>query len=332
MQINELIDEIIKRRKNSLSQKINHYQRKNSILSDIGECNRQLVYNVLDWDKRPLHDEELQARFDVGNLWEREVIRTLQELGFDFILSQSPVAIKNRNGELIATGKIDGFIQHDKQRFAVEIKSMNPNIFNQVKSLEDFQKKPWLRKYLRQLTLYLLANNQEWGLFILVDGMGHWKMIPLALDYGEAEFIIQRLETVHEFIKKKEYPDRIVYDTSICDRCPFALICLQDINKTPAELIIDDAVEQAVARHEELKPLAKEFDEIHDEIKEKFKNVAKAIIGDKFIVQNIASKRTAYELTPEAEEQVAAIKKEFAKQVPVLRLVIQALDKKEGGQ
>jgi hypothetical protein len=57
-----------------------------------------MTYAVLNWDERPLHDEDLQARFDVGNLWEREIIRELEGLGFKFMLSQLPVQIKKPGG------------------------------------------------------------------------------------------------------------------------------------------------------------------------------------------------------------------------------------------
>jgi CRISPR/Cas system-associated exonuclease Cas4 (RecB family) len=324
----ELIDAIIGRRNQELSKKINSYPRNQSILSDISECERQMVYAVLNWKDRQLFDVNVQSRLDAGNLQEREIINELIKLGFEVILSQQPVDVIGKNGKLIARGKIDGMIKYEGKKVPFEIKSMNPNIFNGIKSLEDFQKKPYLRKYLRQIQMYLFGNNLEEGIFILTDCLGHIKLLPVFLDYGECEAILLKLERVAAKIDTKEYPDRIVYDQSICGYCPFSLICLPDLSSKEAELIIDEAVETAVARHEELKPLAKEYDDLHDEIKEKFEGVEKAIIGDKFIVQNVPSKRTAYELTPEAEEQVAAIKKEFAKQVPVYRLVIQKLDKK----
>jgi len=324
----DLIKAIMERRARELESNIQSYPRNQSILSDISECERSMVYAVLDWKSRQLFDIETKARLEAGNLQEREIINQLIKLGFEVILSQQPVDVLGKSGKLIARGKIDGMIKWEGKRVPFEIKSMNPNIFNGIKSLDDFQKKPYLRKYLRQIQMYLFGNNIEEGFFILTDCLGHWKMFPVFLDYGECEAILLKLERVAAAIDSKAYPERISYDQSICGWCPFSLICLPDLMNQPAELIIDEAIETAVARHEFLKPLSKEFEKIHDEIREKFKNVAKAIIGDKFIVQNIASKRTAYELTPEAEEQVAAIKKEFAKQVPVMRLVIQSLDGK----
>lgn len=320
-----LAEAIISRRITRLEGLATAYLRKNSILSDVGDCERQMVYSVLDWDKRPVADPDLQARFEVGKSFERDVVRELLDLGFDFQQSQSPVQIKNRDGELIATGKIDGFIKWEGRRFPCEIKSMHPNIFNAIKSVEDFQKKPWLRKYTRQLMMYMFGNNEEFGLFICGDLLGHWKMLPLALDYGEAEAILQRLERVHDAIKKKEYPTRITYDQSICGKCPFSTLCLQDILNRPAEFIDNAELEADIDRHEELKPLASEFDVIHEKIKDAFKGVEKAVVGSRYLVQNVASARTTYEVPPEVEAEIAAMKKPHMKKVPMTRLVIERL-------
>ena len=329
MHAQALIDSIIDKRKQELSKKIQSYPRNQSILSDISECERQMVYAVLDWKSRQLFEVEVQARLEAGNVQEREIVNQLIKMGFEVILSQQPVDVLGKNGKLIARGKIDGMIRFNGKKVPFEIKSMTPNIFNGIKSLDDFQKKPYLRKYLRQIQMYLFGNNLEEGIFILTDCLGHIKMLPVYLDYGECEAILLKLERVAESIGKALYPQRIPYDQSICGWCPFSLICLPDLINKPAELIIDENVENAVMRHEELKPLAKEFDDLHEEIKEKFKNVEKAIIGDKFIIQNVPSKRTVYELPEETEKQIAELKKEFAKQVPMLRLVIQALSKEK---
>ncbi|RTL20737.1 MAG: hypothetical protein EKK55_17280 [Rhodocyclaceae bacterium] len=323
-----LADEIIKRRVNRLESLGQVYPRKNAILSDIGDCERQMVYGVLNWQSKPPAGPDLQARFEVGKEFEKQVVRELMDMGFDFQQSQAPVAIKGRGGETIATGKIDGFIRWEGELVPVEIKSMQPNMFNGIKSIDDFQKKPWLRRYTRQLMMYMFGHSKEWGLFIVGDLLGHWKMLPLALDYGEAESILQKLERVSEAIKAKRYPDRIIYDQAQCGKCPFAAICLQDVVNTEAEILNSPELEAEIERHEELKPVAKEFDEIHDRIKSTFANTEKAIIGDRWIVQNIPSQRTAYELPDEAKEEIEEIKKQYAVLKPMKRLVIERLGEK----
>ena len=320
-----LAQEIAERRKKELASRINRYQRKNSILSDIGECERQMVYSVLDWEKKPLHDEGLQARFDIGNLFEREIVRDLQGMGFSFILSQMPVEILGRGGAKIASGKIDGFIQYQGKKIPIEIKSMNPNVFNSINSIDDFNKKPWTRKYLRQLQLYMFGNNCEEGLFICTDCLGKWALWPVVLDLGECEALLQRLERVHNAIQANQYPDRIPYDQSICGKCAFASTCLADIINKPANFIDNEALEQDIDRHEELKPLAAEYDGLHDKIKDTFKGIEKAVVGDKYLVMSVPSNRTTYEIPPEVEKEIAELKKPHMKKVPMNRLVIERL-------
>lgn len=321
-----LADAITVRRREVLGRKISAYQRKNSILSDVHDCERYMTYAVLDWDKRPMHDADLQARFDAGNVWEKQIVIELLGMGFDFQASQMPITITNRSGETIATGKIDGFIAWEGKKVPVEIKTMTLHLFDQIKSVEDFQKKPWLRKYTRQLMLYMFGNNVEHGLFLITNGLGSWKLLPLTLDFGECEALLQKLERVHEAIKKKVYLDRIPYDHTICGKCPFAITCLPDVINKAAEMIDNPALEADIARHEELKPLASEYDHLHDKMKETFANVEKAVIGTRWMILMAPSKRTTYQMPPEVEAEIEELKKTHAKSVPMKRLVIQDLE------
>lgn len=322
----ELADDIVQKRTRELEKKITRYPRRTTYLSGIGDCDRELVYNVLDWKERPLHNAELQARFDVGNLWEREIIRELEGIGFTIILSQQPVEVYGRGGSLIASGRIDGFIATShREKIPFEIKSMHPQIFNQINSVKDLEKKPWLRKYVRQLQMYLFGNNLEEGLFIFCDCLGHWKIFPVYLDYGACEWILQRLERVNEHIQKKTYPKRIPYDPQLCDKCAFSTKCLQDVINKPAELIDNEEFEKDLDRHEELKPLAKEYKDVHDKIKKSTKGVEKIIVGSRYLIQNLPSERTTYDLTDEIKEQIETIKRGCASKVPVTRLSIKCL-------
>jgi len=321
--VEDLCDEIILKRKTQLKMEIQRSPRNNIILSDIGDCVRQMVYGVLDYDKREMWDEEVQARLEVGKEQERKIVSMLLNLGYDIILQQNVIEIKDRLGAVIARGRTDGDIKRSKSRFSFpfEIKSMNPNVFNSIKSLDDLRKKPWLRKYIRQLMMYLYGNNKEVGLLILTDCLGHIKLLPLYLDYGEAEITLKRIETAADFIKRKEYPDRIIYDQSICGMCSFRAICLQDIINNPAELIDNPEFEAKLDRLYELKPISKEYDEIYDEIKELTVNIDKLIVSDKYILQNVPSQRTTYEIPDE-------VKALYSKKIPVKRLTIEILEKK----
>lgn len=324
-----LADAILTRRREALERKVSAYQRKNSILSDIRDCDRYMTHAVLDWDKRPAHDADLQARFDAGNIWEKQVVIELLGMGFEFQGSQVPVTITNRAGETVATGKIDGFISWEGRKFPTEIKSMHPALFDQIRDVRDFQKKPHLRRYPRQLMLYMYGQGQEFGIFIITNGLGAWKLVPLVLDFGECEALLQKLERVHEALKKKEHLGRISYDPTVCGKCPFAVQCLPDIVNRAPDVIDNPALEADLARHEDLKPLASEYDHLHEKLKATFAQVEKAVVGTRWMVLTVPSKRTVYELPEDVEEQIDELKRAHGKQVPVTRMVIQDLDARQ---
>ena len=177
-----LVLDIQERRNRELARKITAYPRHTSILSDIGECDRQMVYSVTNWKDKPLHGVELQARFEEGKEQERKINRDLIYLGYDIAAQQELVEIKDRTGATIARGRIDGKIIYHKMKIPYEVKSMNPMVFENIDTTEDFQKKPYLRKYIRQIQMYLHGNGIEEGLLICTDCLGHWKMFVVTWD------------------------------------------------------------------------------------------------------------------------------------------------------
>lgn len=308
--------------------------------SNIHDCARNIVYQVLDWDKKKQFDDWLLARFEEGRRQEKAVIERLRTRGFEIIdqdeNGQLTIAVPEqsskefRRGEVL-TGKIDGLIRWEDKWLPFEVKSVNPNLFQGIKTLEDFQKKPLYRRYLRQMQMYMLGRNAEQGIFVITDCLGHDLPIPVYLDLGESEWILKHLERAARAIKNREYPDRIPYDHDLCGKCTFAPICLQDVVNTPADFIENEQLETDLDRHEELKPLAGEYDDLHDKIKGTFKGIPKAVVGGRYIVQMVPSKRTTYELTPEAEAEIAEIKKAHSSVVPVERLVIQKIESTSQG-
>lgn len=276
--LNQLIGEMIEKRRATLAAKINKYPRERFIASDIGDCDRQMVHSVLDWDKRPLHDEGLQALFDSGNREEESVKARMAADGWQVTHQQTPFEIKNKAGEVMCRGKIDGKIIYNRLAIPWEVKSMDSNIFRSITGLDDFKKKPHLRKYIRQMQLYLFGNNAEAGLFTLSD-FRREKYIPVALDLGECEHILQRLERNWEHVKAKTYPERMDYDNTICGRCPYIHVCLPDVKNTGAKFIDNDELLTTLNRIEELKPLSKEYDTLDKEVKSAFRNIPDAVIN-----------------------------------------------------
>lgn len=319
--LNDLIDTLIQKREESLRSKISRYPRERFIASDIGECDRQMVYGITNWQDKQLHNEYVQALFNSGNNAERQVLQELMEDGFSVVQQQTPCEIKNRAGETICRGKIDGKIVFDGKQYPFEIKSMNANNFAQIKSLEDFEKKPHLRRYLNQMQIYLYVNNAEEGLFILTDLQGHYKYVPVYLDFGMAEWLLQRLERNWEHVKQKTLPEKIEYKENICGRCAFAHICLPDIINTGADFVDNEILEQRLERREELKEAVEEYKYIDDLIKDifRFREIPDSIIGSKFRI--LAQKQTRRSIDTKSLPE--EIKKQFEveKEIVVVKIL-----------
>ena len=73
-----------------------------------------------------------------------------------------------------------------------------------IETIEDLKKYSFFRKYIRQLTMYCYGSHYDNGLFIFVNGMGKWKVLEFKLDENEVENILCKLNTVYEFIQRKE--------------------------------------------------------------------------------------------------------------------------------
>lgn len=282
--VETLVAALTTRREARLKSMINQYPRKNPILSDLGDCDRQIVYGVTNWKDKPAPSTDLQARFEVGNVMEREMTRELLDMGFDFVGGQDSVTINGKGGILLATGRIDGFIKWEGERIPVEFKSMHPNIYEQVDSIEDFTKKPWLRKYIRQLQMYMFGHGKEAGLFGLTNCLGGRKWFVLYLDLGECEFLLQRLEKVASHLKDVTLPDRITYKDDICGKCDFANTCLADIVRNEAEILTDDTLLADLERREELKSAHSEYGKIDKTVKQRLTGITKGIAGSFMII------------------------------------------------
>jgi CRISPR/Cas system-associated exonuclease Cas4 (RecB family) len=306
---NGLIAHMIERRNNFLQSEISRYPKRAFTCSDIHECDRYMIHSLLDWDKRELHDTGLQAIFDAGKREEENVKQRLgYELGLEFVEQQSPFEIKNNLGEVIASGRIDGKILWEGKAIPVEIKSMNENSFNMINSLDDFKKKPLYRKYLRQMQLYLYGNNQQYGLFILSNFRTE-KIILVELDYGECEYILSRLERLWEMKKRGEYPEG-TYKPELCDRCPFATLCMTDVSNKPADMINNEELEEKLNRREELAPAAKEYADIDAEVKSVFKSIPHAFVGQSFEITGKEQIRKSVDTKAIPEE----IRKQYEKE------------------
>lgn len=310
--LNELIEDITKKRKLQLQKGNQRIIPRNFFASNIPDCKRQMVYSILDWDKKDTPDDGLLSLFEAGKKEENNIIKMLLDLGFEVINQQNPITIKNRAGEIICSGRIDGKIVYNGLKIPYEIKSMNDYSFQQLNTIEDFEKNPLHRKYIKQLQLYLIGNEIEVGMFI-ISNFRQIKLIPVYLDYGLCEQITQQLESAWEFVKQKKYPDPITYNPKICDWCPWEFLCTKQVTNKPAEFINNKELEELLERRFELEQSAKEYKELDERIKAPFKKngILNAIIGTKFEIIGRKQARTTYNtalLTDEEKNKIKEVK------------------------
>lgn len=309
--VNKLAEDIVVKRKQQLQKGKQRIIPRNFFASSIPDCTRQMVYSILDWDKKDLPDDGLLSLFDSGKKEESNIIKMLLDLGFEVINQQNPITIKNRKGEIICSGRIDGKIVYNGLAIPYEIKSMNDYSFQQLNTIEDFEKSPLHRKYIKQLQLYMYGNEIEVGMFI-ISNFRQIKVIPVYLNYELCEQIIQQLEKAWDFVQKKKYPDPIAYNPKICDWCPWEFLCNKQTVNKPAEFINNKELEDMLERRFELEPAAKEFKEIDDRIKAPFKKagILNVIIGTKFEIVGRKQVRTNYNTALLTDEEKNKIKEE----------------------
>lgn len=311
--VNELAADIEKKRNFQLEQGSKRTIPTRFFASNITECCRQMVYSILDWDKKELPDKGLLSLFESGKKEESNIIKMLLDLGFEVISQQNPITIKDQEGkETICSGRIDGKIVYKGLKIPFEIKSMNDYSFQQLNSIEDFEKSPLHRKYIKQLQLYMYGNEIEVGMFI-ISNFRQIKLFPVYLDYGLCEQILQQLEKAWDFVKRKQYPEPITYNPKICDWCPWEFLCTKTTVNKPAEFIDNKELEAMMERRFELEPAAKEYDELDKQIKAPFKKngVLNAIIGTKFEIVGRKQARTSYNtalLSDEEKEKIKEVK------------------------
>mgnify|MGYP001584844503 CR=1 FL=1 len=296
MNIDTLLTDIERRRAEALDRKREAYPRNNPVASDIGECQREMVLSIVHWKERPLPDEWLVARFQRGNVIENLAIAELQALGFTVRVERTPFEITDKKGRVVLRGKVDGFLEWrdetGRHEVPFEVKSMDPNVYKRINSVEDFDHFAYTRKYPRQLCSYLYGNNLEAGFFLLDDCLGHWKLIPVTLDYAEMERILQRVEGAVEAVEYiRAQPDEEAAilpayhpNPAVCHRCWCkGRVCFPPLALAGVTVADDPEFEAQLAQRESLEADAKMFDVLDKAVKERVRGKDGLIVGPYYI-------------------------------------------------
>ena len=274
-------------------------------------CVRFLVLSRTKNDQKKKTDLELQRIFSEGNLQEDSGILILRKAGIKIEQQQRSFEWK----EFELSGKVDGFIVEDSNRWPFDHKSIGPNGFIEVSSFSDFHdllnsKKHWVRKYPAQLLLYMMMANKEQGAILFKNKVKvdfhqiNFELDDAALDYTET--ILKKLETVNAHVKAGTCPEAQWIDE--CPDCPFfTTACLPDIDFGPGLDIIDDKeLEAKLKRWEETAECSAEHEKLDKEIKALVKGKT-LVVGD-YLIESKELVRKTYEIPDE-------VKKAYEKQM-----------------
>jgi len=254
--------------------KISKYPVRSNWASMIGDiCLRRLVYHRTHWDKVPSHSVDLQYIFDEGHEQEAslgiELQKALRIVGGRFVGQNESVQIPGTE----ISGKIDGKILLGQVEYPVDIKSCDPNIWERINTIHDFNKYPWTMKYPAQILIYMYALKKEGGMLILKNkSKGRLKIFTFELkDYqDEIKKLLQKDKDISKHLKNKTFPDKI-NDPKVCEICSFQDICQPDFKVETKELVKDPKFQKSLERWFELKSLMTEYTKLDNEIKYKVK-------------------------------------------------------------
>jgi len=249
------------------AKRVKQYPQNNLRASSIGNpCERYHYHSIHDWREKVLHDELLQSIFDEGNLHEKDVMRQLNEMGFEIVEQQRAFQLDKP----LVTGHIDGILRWHGQDYPFDVKTISPYEFDRIDAIEDLilSKKLYQRNYPAQLQIYMLMTNCEYGFLLFKNKLtGAIKTIWAQIDFDYCDQLLKRAERVYTALQACTPPDRC-NSFDVCKDCPYAHLCLPDIKMGEGVIPIDDMELQALLeRREQLEAAAKEFKAIDSDIK-----------------------------------------------------------------
>jgi hypothetical protein len=243
-------------------------------------CLRYLVYCRLNWADALPHDVGLQYVFDEGRHQEEDALDDLARAGIRLIEQQRPFEWKDYQ----ITGHIDGKVLDEGQVYPAEIKSVEPNAWAQILTIEDMleSKKFWWRKCPAQMYLYLLMDNKEIGLFLMKNKVsGRFHQIETLLDFDYAEGLLKKAEAINRHVAESTYPEPMKPDEQVCNRCGFLHLCYPDRDFGAAlEVLENEELLENLEDRDRLMAAYKDYKEVDSKVKKVIKGKANAIIGN----------------------------------------------------
>lgn len=285
-------------------------------------CTRAMALDLLHPEDDPF-DQAIQfERMEQGNESERAIVARLHKVGpfcrppFGVAEQQHRFETKDRDGTVLVTGKMDGRLRFQGGASPpFEIKS--GKTYEGCETLEDFDRGPWARAAVDQLLSYLYADNpknypsgEPWG-FIFIRRLSRFPQ-PIRVN------LLEHLERVEAFMKEARaavdarhgrgpLPD-FIQDPAECRRCPhFGKSCDPPLDFGAGMKVITEPEAIVAAQTRERNRAAHEEYEAADKyLKERFRGVDAAIVGD-YRLAGKWSPLTTYDVPKGIKEQFKKI-------------------------
>ena len=259
------------------------------------ECERYLVYRRTRGEDAAPHDVGLQAVFDKGRLDESWIKRELEEAGVQVLETEMRLYDETTQ----TSGRIDFAVRVGDVYTVAELKSMNPNTWGSIRTMDDLENAGsfWLRKYPVQLAvcreMYAMRHPErtvEAALLLENKSSGQLKLLRLSRDaavhyFNEAE---ERLCRVNVHVDDGTLPDRVDPEAGWCDRCEFSGICEPDEPlRDPLMVTTDARLRERLDRRAELEAAHREFVSIDKLIKARLKksDAFKSLVAGRTIIK-----------------------------------------------
>lgn len=295
-----LVDELNSRMNQRLERERGIFRQDHPRASSIGECACEIFHQIKHWSQRTKPNLELQARFNRGGGRggipgiEQIVVMELIAEGWPVVQQQLPFEIREtvdlpsgqltgsatfKRSTIICTGHADLRLEWDGMRPVGEIKSLHPNVFARINSIEDFARMGgFWKRYVHQLPLYCYGQDppEELGLFILDDCLGHRKVIPMVLEehLKECQSALDKCRAAVIGILTDEAPP-FCTDPTACTGCwaREAGVCCPplDFSGEGIHVIEDAELADSLARMEELGPASIEYGVLDKALKARMK-------------------------------------------------------------
>ncbi len=287
--------------------------------SQVGHpCDRFLVWRFTRWEEQKRHDARLECIFQEGRLHQPAVYERLEKMGFEIVREHDrPVQYALANGAVISgrpDGKIRGFrgVRYNPP-WVLEIKSTQDYQLQRLRTIDDVRTHSnfRMRGNFDQAQVYCLIDNLPHGILAFKGkGSGWPKILPFDLNFGYAEQILQRVETLQVMVNKKEDPPPIPYDPMICGGCPFEHLCYppRDMGEG-VHVLTDEGLLEDLDTRERTKAARDEYENADKAVKDRLKKLGvKLAVAGSWAIEAIERPVASY-VVKERVDTILKIKK-----------------------